>query len=199
MESNLQKEKLCLSASPAILSGQFSYITSVSSISNRRQCLHYMDGEHTQKDRGLSPTDLLPLQALPGVQSSWSENSAKSCNTPRCVSQRKGNIFRASFTPLELLLLGVQEDSLHPFLWALWLQVTAVASNYLMVCSSLGFFAKTAVKGDSQCQLWFWSRCPLAIDWDKLNPKAKQLFKNDFQAVVELDENQCCRSDLELT
>lgn len=69
-----------------------------------------------QKDPGLSPIGLLALQDPPGVQSSWSGNSAKSCNTPRGVSRRKGNIFRASFTPLELLLQGVQEDPLHPFL-----------------------------------------------------------------------------------
>lgn len=34
-------------------------------------------------------------------------------------------------------------------------------SNYLMVCSNPGLFAKTTVKWISQCQLWFWSRCLL--------------------------------------
>ena len=72
-----------------------------------------------QKDPDLTPVGLLALQATPGVQSSWSENSAKSCSTPRGLSQGKGNIFRASFTPLELLLLGVQEDPLYPFQQAL--------------------------------------------------------------------------------
>lgn len=81
-------------------------------------CSCYTDGEQATERFGPLFVGLLALQVPPGAQSRCSGNSVKSCNTARHVAPGKGIFFffKVGLTPLEILPLGVQEKSLHPFL-----------------------------------------------------------------------------------